>query len=160
MATITLTKGLEALVDDEDFEFLSQWPWHAFKGYAGKFYACRNSAPDANGKRSHIFMHRVIANTPDGMDTDHINGNGLDNRRANLRHASRAENMWNRAPNRGGSSRHKGVYWHRQHNKWCASIQVEKKRLHLGLFETEQAAAEAYATRAALEFGEFGRRQA
>lgn len=157
---IPLTRGLCAIVDDEDFEFLSQWPWHAFKGHGDKFYACRNSAFDAEGKRTHIFMHRVIAQTPDGMDTDHINGNGLDNRRSNLRHASRSENMWNRAPNRRGTSKHKGVYWHCQRNKWCASIQVGKVRKHLGLFETEQAAAEAYAARAEVEFGEFHRRQA
>jgi hypothetical protein len=157
MKTIPLTKGLVAIVDDEDFEFLSRWSWHAFEGCSGNVYAARNSAPDANGRRKHIFMHRVIADTPEGAETDHRNGNGLDNRRSNLRHADRMRNMWNRAPNRSGSSRHKGVYWHAQHRKWCASIQAGKRRRHLGLFQSEEAAAAAYAHAAAETFGEFNR---
>lgn len=157
MREIPLTRGFCAIVDDEDYEVLTQWAWHAFKGHGEKYYAARNSAYDAEGRRQHIFMHRVIARTPPGMDTDHINGDPLDNRRANLRHASRAQNMWNRAPNREGSSRYKGVYWHKQHGKWCASIQVGKRRKHIGLFHSEAAAAEAYAIRAAVEFGEFNR---
>lgn len=156
MKLIALTQGKFAMVDDSDFEFLSQWTWHAFKGHGGKYYACRNSKP-IEGKRHHIFMHRVLCGTPPGADTDHKNGDGLDNRKSNLRIASRSQNMWNRNPNKGGTSRFKGVFWHKVHCKWMASIQVNKKRHHLGLFETEQEAATAYNNRAAKEFGEFSK---
>ena len=138
-------------MDDADFEWLSQWKWHVCVGAVGKVYAMRNSAP-INGKRVHILMHRIINETPAGFDTDHINGDGLDNRRHNLRTASRTQNMWNRKPNKAGQSLHKGVYWHGQSQKWCAAIQVQKKRYHIGLFEKEQ---DAYAARAALEFSDF-----
>lgn len=157
MAVIPLTQGYSAIVDDCDYDRLSRWPWHAFKGSSGHIYAARNSKPDAEGRRGHIFMHRVLAGTPEGMDTDHINGNTLDNRRCNLRPATRAQNMWNRKANRGGSSSLKGVYWHKQHSKWCASIQVNKRRKHLGLFKTETEAASAYQKAAAAAFGRFYR---
>lgn len=157
MREIPLTMGLVAIVDDEDFERMSCWKWHAFKSSSGHVYAARNSSGAGGVKRRHIFMHRVIARTPDELDTDHINGNGLDNRRANLRPVDRTRNMWNRAPNRRGSSRHKGVYFHKQHGKWCAAIQVAKRRIHIGLFHSESAAAVAYALRAEAEFGEFNR---
>lgn len=157
---IPLTKGYSATVDDADYEFLSQWKWHAFLGGAGHVYAARNSAFDAEGKRTHIFMHRVLCETPDGFDTDHENGNSLDNRRSNLRAATRAQNMHNRSPNRKGSSKYKGVYWHKQHRKWVASIQVHKRRYHIGLFTSEASAAEAYSVRAAAEFRDFNREQA
>lgn len=154
MKTIPLTRGLCATVDDEDYHFLMQWKWHAYRGHDGTVYAHRNSEP-VNGKRSHIMMHRVINDTPPGMDTDHVNGDGLDNRRANLRTASRAQNMWNRRPNKEGSSPFKGVYWHVQHGKWAASIQVNKKRKHIGLFATQEEAADAYRARAAIEHATF-----
>lgn len=160
MKEIRLTKGFVAIVDDEDFEFLSQWKWHANASAARRTYAMRNSAPDADGKRAHIMMHRVVCAVAPGEEVDHINGNGLDNRRANLRPVTRGQSMWNRAPNASGSSRHKGVYWHKQHRKWVAAIQVNKKRVHIGLFTSEDAAARAYAERAAAEFGEFNRREA
>lgn len=155
MKIIPITKGYSVTVDDEDFEFLSQWKWHAFPGASGKVYAARNSLPNFEGKRTHIFMHRVIANTPSDMDTDHRDGDGLNNRRKNLRTATRAQNMWNRAPNKCGTSRHKGVSWHKQHGKWIANIQVNKKRHFIGLFRDEDEAAKAYAERAAIEFGTF-----
>lgn len=155
MKQIPLTKGQFALVDDADFDFLMQWKWHVYRGHDGLLYAHRNSEYGANGKRTHIMMHRVINATPEGMDTDHINGNGLDNRRSNLRTASRAENMWNRRPNKGGSSPFKGVYWHAQHRKWVASIQVNKKRKHIGLFTTQEEAATAYQMRAVVEQSAF-----
>lgn len=152
MALISLTQGFEAIVDDEDYDFLMQWKWHICRG--SHIYAMRNSAP-INGKRTHILMHRVLCKTPDGFDTDHINGNGLDNRRSNLRAVSRSQNMWNRLPNKNGGSLHKGVHWHKQHSKWVASIQINRKRRHIGLFENEHDAAAAYTAAAERHFGEY-----
>jgi hypothetical protein len=156
MAVISLTKGFEAVVDDADLAFLSQWKWHAFSAPTGHVYAARNSEP-VNGRRTHVFMHRVLANTPADRVTDHANGNTLDNRRANLRIATRSQNMWNRRPNRDGRSKYKGVSWHRQHQKWAAAIQIEKRRHHLGLFVNEHEAGEAYRVAAVRLQAEFYR---
>lgn len=155
MKAIPLTQGHVTLVDDEDYEFLMQWKWHALKGGSG-VYAHRNAKP--RGKKTiHVMMHRVINNTPPGMDTDHINGNTLDNRRCNLRSATRSQNMQNRKPNIKGASKYKGVSWHKQHRKWVAAIQVGKRRCHIGLYEKETDAAKAYAEQAAIFFGHFNR---
>lgn len=155
MKEIPLTKGYIAIVDDEDHAFLSQWRWHVCIG-PKHVYAMRNSAP-SNGKRHHIMMHRELCPVADGYEVDHINGNSLDNRRDNLRPVTRSQNMWNRAPNINGKSRYKGVCWHKQHQKWIASIQVNKRKYHIGLFTSEDDAGRAYAERAALEFGEYNR---
>lgn len=155
MKTIPLTKGYEAIVDDADYDFLMQWKWHALVSGRG-VYAERCERPKGQ-KVSHIMMHRVINKTPDGMDTDHDNGNTLDNRRHNLRSATRAQNMWNRKPNSKGASKYKGVAWHKQHRKWIVAIQHNKKRLFVGLFTNEQEAATAYANKAAELRGEFHR---
>ena len=151
---IQLTKGYQVVVDAADYEHLSQWKWHACVG-SKHVYAMRNSRPDDNGKRRHIMMHSELCPVEPGFFVDHINGNGLDNRRENLRAVTKTQNMWNRARNAG--VRHKGVYWHKQHRKWVATIQVNKRRIHIGLFHDENEAAAAYAARAALEFGEFNR---
>lgn len=152
MKTIPLTKGYEAIVDDEDYEFLMKWKWHALISPSGNIYAERCERP-LRQKIKHIMMHRVINQTPEGFKTDHRNGNGLDNRRHNLRTATHSQNMMNRRPNVKGSSRYKGVSWHKQHRKWCAVIQGR----HIGLFVNEREAALAYAARAAEKFGEFNR---
>lgn len=155
MCEIPITKGYSTIVDEDDYHFLMKWKWHACLS-GDRVYAMRNSKTK-NGKRHHIMMHRIINKTPDGMDTDHINGNGLDNRRSNLRNATRTQNQWNRRENKKGASKYKGVYWHKQHRKWIASIQVGKIRFHLGLFINELDAANAYAERAETEFGDFNR---
>lgn len=155
MKTIPLTKGYEAVVDDEDYNFLMQWKWHALVSSRG-VYAERCTRPKGQ-KCTHIMMHRVINKTPEGMDTDHENGNTLDNRRCNLRSATRSQNMSNRKPNIRGSSKYKGVIWHKQHRKWIVSIQSNKKRYHVGLFTDEIEAAKAYSEKAAELFGDFHR---
>jgi hypothetical protein len=157
MSEIPLTHGMVALVDEADFEEVSRYKWHAFRS-GPRWYARRNRLASEDRPDGLELMHRRIARTPPGMDTDHINGNGLDNRRANLRHATRAQNAKNRAPNRSGSSIHKGVFWHGQSKRWRASIQVDKRRIHLGNFVDEAAAAKAYERAAELHFGQFNRR--
>lgn len=87
---IQLTQGKVTLVDDEDYEWLSQWKWCAKDGRNGNFYAFRAS------KNKSTYMHRLILDTPKGKVTDHINGNGLDNRRINLRICSYRENSHNK----------------------------------------------------------------
>src|SRR5574343_411505 len=122
MKEIQLSQGKVAIVDDEDYDYLNQWKWYAAERKCGIWYATRNIRKD--GKVRIIPMHRVILNTPKGMDTDHINGDGLDNRRSNLRSCTHMENICN--PNRSlsptKSSRFKGVYWHKGEKIWRAKL--------------------------------------
>ena len=140
MAKIKLKDSVFAIVDDEDFDFLNQWKWHLL-GKKSR-YAFRNVVID--GKRKKILMHRFVNKTPEGFETDHINHNSLDNRKSNLRTVTKSQNQQSRRRNKKGSSKYKGVYWHKQHKKWCASIQVNKSRKHLGLFSSQEDAALAY----------------
>ncbi len=148
---IRLSQGKVAAVDDEDFEYLNQWKWWYSDG-------CAKKSVYMNGKRkpAGAYMHRLIMNTPPGMDTDHINGNSLDNRRCNLRVCTHAENLRNKAKTKG-TSKYKGVHWHKADNKWRAQIGVDWGKLHLGNFHTEEEAALAYNEAALKHFGEFAR---
>src|ERR1039458_7612826 len=94
MKQLSLTQGKFALVDDEDFEYLNQFKWC----YDGKGYAVRRKPGPGSRNYGFIWMHRVVNNTLEGMDTDHINRDKLDNRRSNLRTASRTLNNHNRLP--------------------------------------------------------------
>jgi hypothetical protein len=151
---IPLTQGYQVIVDAADYEWLSQWQWHVC--VAAHMYAMRSKHRE-DGTCFHIMMHREINQTPDGLFTDHINGNSLDNRRCNLRTVTKTQNMWNRRPNLNGSSQYKGVHWHKQHGKWAACIQVNKKRYHIGLFDSETEAAMAYLLRSEKEFGVYNK---
>jgi hypothetical protein len=145
MKSIPLTQGKNAIVDDEDYEFINKWKWHAYKGYGGVFYAHRSLHI---GKRvKHIFMHRVINETPEGLDTDHVNGDGLDNRRENIRTATRSQNMFNRAKNKNNTSGYRGVSWHAKTQKWQVQVRVNNKNKYIGLFRSLEDAANAYKER-------------
>ncbi len=100
-------------------------------------------------------MHREILNTPDGFVTDHINGNGLDNREANLRVCTREQNKQNSVKRTKTSSKFKGVDWYKPYKKWRVRITFEKKPMHIGLYDDEVKAAQAYDQKAIELFGEF-----
>lgn len=150
MKLITLTKGKVAMVDDEDFEMLSQWKW-----CFGDGYAARSIRVGLNQK--HVKMHRVIANTPKGMHTDHINGDGLDNRKENLRICTNAENLRNQGKQSNNTSGFKRVGWDKRNRKWAAYIRLNYKKIHLGLFPTPELAHAAYCEAAIKYHGEFAR---
>ena len=139
---IKLTQGYEAIVDDDDYEFLSQWSWYINKRrYI--VYALRDIR--VGGKKRHLWMHRVINNTPDDLYTDHINGNGLDNRRSNLRTVTHQQNMLNtRVRKKAKYSKHRGVTWHKLNKKWYSQITVDRKNVYLGSFDTEEEAKAVY----------------
>ena len=150
---IPLTRGEFALVDDADYEWLSERKWW-YRDCGANAYA--GSQTRKNNVIRYLYMHREIMQPPRGMDVDHKNGNGLDNRRCNLRVCTRAQNLHNGQP-LGGSSRHKGVSWSKYAKKWQAYIDVHGKRKHLGYFINEQDAARAYNEEALQNFGEFAR---
>lgn len=151
MKSLPLTNGNVAFVDDEAFDVLSQWKWMFSEGYAVRYER-------KDGRRiGRVHMHRVVLglSKSDPRVVDHINGNKLDNRRANLRPATRSQNGANRRKSAGMSSRYKGVSWQRKTNKWVAALRCDQKWLRLGLFEVEEDAARAYDKVARETFGEF-----
>ena len=133
MKKIQLTKGFVTLVDDEDFELLSQWEW-SYKGG----YACKRK----QGKN--IWMHRLIIETPQGMQTDHIDGDGLNNQRNNLRVCTWSQNQANRGKQKNNTSGYKGVCWDKREKKWRVTICSDGIRYHVGLFVSKTEAARAY----------------
>ncbi len=134
---IPLTQGKFATVDAKDYYRLAQFQW--FAEFGGRtFYAVRKQ----NGKS--IKMHRYIMSAPSHLVVDHIDHNGLNNCRANLRLCSFAQNMRNVVSNVGATSTYKGVHWNKRMKRWAASIQFEKKQYHLGYFTDETEAAKAY----------------
>jgi hypothetical protein len=143
-------EGKFALVDDDDYEYLSQYKWRGdAKGYA------RYSVYSKPQKKIlTVMMHRLILNTPDDLHTDHWNGDRLDNRRSNLRVATMQQNMANQKAH-GGTSNFKGVGF--RHGLWQAQIGVDQKVLHIGVFDTQRAAAQAYNDAATQYFGEFAK---
>lgn len=156
MKTISLSQNKVALVDDADFEWLNQWKWSAYKG-KGTFYAAR-SIYKGHKKVAQVQMHALIIGTPKGMDTDHRDGNGLNNQRLNLRICTHAQNQQNQATyTQVKSSKFKGVSQYKHTNKWCAGISICGKRKWLGYFESEIDAANAYDKAAREYYGEFAR---
>ena len=141
MKEIKLTQGKKVIVDDIDFEELNKLKWYAHKG-RGTFYAVRRS-DIIDGKLTSVRMHRFIVNAPVGMYVDHIDGNGLNNRRSNLRIVTNSENMQNRGKQKNNKSGYKGVSLHRG-GKWTARIKIKDRYVHLGLFETKIEAHNAY----------------
>lgn len=154
---IPLTQGQVAIVDDEDYEWLMQWKWYAiYRKNAKLFYAGRTE----KGHKSILLMHRALLKPEPTELVDHVNRNGIDNRRSNLRVCTRSQNAAN-MKRKSGSSEYKGVFRTRGRGKpgrkWAAQICVNYKIFNLGRFDTPEEAKAAY-DKAALElFGEFAR---
>ena len=158
MKHIKLTQNKVALVDDSDYEWLNQWKWYALKGRT-TYYAYREinlgSGTRENRKRTSTSIHQMIMNTPTGQQVDHINHNGLDNRKANLRICTSMQNSQNARKRKGCTSKYKGVYWASQIKRWRARIQHKKQVVALGCYKTEIEAARVYDKNAKELFGEF-----
>ena len=152
---IPLTQGFTALVDEQDFEFLSQWRWRYKRHSNGiQGYAVRTTG--SPGKQVTIYMHRVVFGACP-HEVDHINRDKLDNRRANLRSATHAQNIFNQQNRRTSRVGFKGVQRLRLRTcvRYEASICVDGRRIRLGRFNAPEEAARAYDAAAAVHRGEF-----
>ena len=154
MKQIQLTQGKFTFVDDEDFDFLSKNNWCAEERQKDKFYASRSI--DNKNERRHIYMHRLLMQIPNDKQIDHIDGDGLNNQKNNLRIASIAENQRNRIVlAKNNTSGYKGVSWIKRAKKWGARIRIDRKLKHLGYFNHKKEAASAYNNAAVRLFGNF-----
>jgi hypothetical protein len=151
-----ISRGMFALVDEEDVPKVQGYRWHVYRRQRDKTaYAARSTTIGA-GRRSKVFMHQAIL--PGCHAVDHRDGNGLNNTRSNLRPATTAENNRNIGkPRHGITSRFKGVCWHPKAGKFQATVRYNRKNYYLGLFRTEEEAAWAYDREARSRFGSFAR---
>lgn len=149
MIRIPLSQGMEAIIDAADADLVCPFKWSAFVN-GRTAYAVRRIKRDRGWttQRMHVMLTGWAL-------TDHINGNGADNRRANLRQATTAENLRNMRKHRTGTSQFKGVQWQGRANKWMARVTVAGRGVYLGLHTSEISAAEAYDAAARRHFGEF-----
>lgn len=136
MRKIKLTRGKYAIVDNEDFARISSYTWCADETSSGKFYAMRKS-----GKKT-VRMHRDVLMYSGNLDVDHIDGNGLNNQKKNLRIVSHQQNMANYPVDKkaGHHSKYRGVSFHKKAKKFNAYIRINGKDHHIGLFLTEDEA--------------------
>lgn len=155
MTSIELTQGKWALVDNCDLGMLAQYSWYCMNNKGRGFYAVSTTGHGVNRRR--VFMHRLLVSAPPGMFVDHVNGDGLDNRRDNLRLATHKQNCRNQKVLTGKLSRFKGVTWLKGEGVWYAQIMCNKKNHNLGRFADEVEAARAYDAAAQQLFGEFAR---
>ena len=152
---IRMAQPKYAKVDPGDYERFRRYEWLTRKG-KNSFYARRRVPKGKAGKEKLVYMHQMVIQVPNGMVSDHINHDGMDNRSANLRAASYSQNLCNRKKRSGAMySKYKGVHWHKNHRKWLARITFEKKTMHLGYFLDEIEAAKAYDNAARKYHAEF-----
>ena len=147
---VELTKGKVAKINVADVPRVGDYNWHT----NSKGYAVTNTY-DLNGNRTKEQMHRLINNTPDELDTDHINGDPLDNRKENLRSVTKSQNHQNRRKRQKLSSNYKGVHWDKHHKSWRAQIHFDGNQRIIGRFKSEIEAAEEYDREAINEFGKY-----
>lgn len=160
-AYVTLTQGYTAVIDAADAALVQKGNWCALverrpDGSIRNVYATRVE-PDADGVPRTILMHRLILGAQKGEEVDHEDCDGLNNRRNNIRVATKAENMHNRRISIANSSGVKGVSLSRNRRKWVARIRLNRTEHYLGTFNRLEDAAAAYAAASVKLHGDFGR---
>lgn len=152
LAFITLTKGYEAIIDAVDVPLAHEKHWFAHRNRQAVYAA--TMVQRADGSRMMLYLHATLT----GYDmTDHVDGDGLNNRRSNLRPATQVQNLWNQRKPVNNTSGFKGVSWNKEKARWRAQIRFNGPRVHLGYFDTPEAAHAAYVEASARLHGEFGR---
>src|SRR5258708_5074163 len=156
MKYIELTQNKKTIVDDENFDFLSQWKWFCHTDKHGNLYAQRTQwIKGSKGKSNKIYMHRLIMEAPKNKEVDHIDGNGLNNVLSNLRLYYKKQNLFNSKPHKNSLSKFKGVTKFPNNKKWIAQICINHKTRNLGSYDNENQAALAYNQAAKQFFGQF-----
>lgn len=153
---IDLGQGEFTIVDPDIYYRLGHLKWHLKGSNSKKFYAVRD-VKIGPGRTKQLGLHREIMNEPKGLMVDHKNNDSLDNRRENLREATRSQNRQNVPKRKGASSRFIGVSYRKEEKRWRARISCKGKRIHLGHFSDEITAAKAYDKAALKYYGEFAR---
>ncbi len=157
IAYVPLTKGYEAIIDAADVPVVAGYVWHAREkrrkdGGVRSVHA--GAKPDGS---NYVHMHRLLCRADPALEVDHRDGNGLNNRRDNLRVATTSQNQMNAAVRSDNSTGVKGVYWDEPRKKFGAQIWARGKKLSIGRFETLEAAASAVASTRKELHGEFAR---
>lgn len=154
VARVTLTQGFATLIDTKDVPKVEGFNWSALV-LETRVYAVRTAWN--NGRPKTIRMHRHILGVTEDIDVDHKSCDGLDNRRINLRTATRSQNNCNSRLCKSNTSGIKGVSWHKRAGKWRAQIVFAGEQRHIGLFDSIESAAAARAAAAENMHGEFTR---
>lgn len=154
MKKIPLTQNKYALVDDGDYEYLSEFKWYYQNTLRGRFeYANRYIKHKGNKRQTILSMHRDLLQAKRGQYCDHVDGNGLNNRRNNIRLCTQSQNRMNSKARSNNLSNFKGVSWHKQSKRW----QVYILNKYIGLFDSKEAAAKEYNKQAKKHFREFAK---
>lgn len=152
-ALVELNRSLVSIIDKADVELVEGFIWHTYIG--GTVRYVQSNAVDSCGRHSMVRMHRIIMGVTDAhILVDHINGDGLDNRRSNLRICTKRQNACNQKLSSANKSGYKGVHLSR-HGNWYACIKSHGKTKKLGTYASKEAAAMAYNEAAVEMFGEF-----
>lgn len=159
IAFVPLTQGYEAIIDAADVPLVEGLNWFAAvsrrrDGSIRTIYAHRNVRV-GKGRAKPMSLHRTLLQSPAGFVIDHRDGNGLNNRRENLRIATLHQNQQNERKRSSNKSGHKGVYWHKATKKWAASLFVDGRRMHLGVHSNLETAAAVVQEKRAQLHGEF-----
>ncbi len=155
IAYVPLTQGREAVIDADDVPLVAGWNWHVMALSHSAYAARREARPD--GKWRTVYMHRTIVGAVAAPTVDHRDGDGLNNRRVNLRPATASENQHNQRLSSANTSGFKGVTWLRDRSRWRANIKINGKSRYLGTFTDIESAAAAYAAASEALHKEFGR---
>lgn len=139
MKRVKLTCGKYALIDDEDFDRIEKHSWHLVK-IGSVFYAATGIWNGSN--MTTYYLHRFIMNTPKRLVTDHIDGNGLNNQKSNLRVCTSSQNHMNTGLQKNNTSGYRGVMWYKRDKKWLAVIKIDKKLINLGKYKEKSKAIE------------------
>lgn len=153
---LRLSQGKLTTIDRADLELVESYGrWRQFKSSSGCTYYAMAAIRKPDGRQTSLLLHRLLTGAPKGVRVDHRDGNGLNNRRSNLRLATGTQNCSNRAHAQNNTSGFKGVSSAKRGGKWKAYVSVNHNKIHLGYYTDRWAAAVAYNVAALGHFGDY-----